>query len=73
MDPAHRAHAALYFEAVSRILLSASLACLVGVSLAAQQSAKPVTPIAPAVAHAPAVMNAAAQAELVKQVLHGLP
>ena len=58
---------------VSRILLSASLACAVNLSLAAQQAPSPKlpAPIAPAVAHTPAVMPAAAQAELVKQYCTG--
>ena len=47
------------------------MAALLTVSLGAQQSPKPVTPITPAVAHGPALMNAASQAELVKQYCAG--
>ena len=56
---------------MKRTLLAGSLAALLTVSLGAQQSPKPVTPIAPAVAHAPATMTAASQAELVKQYCTG--
>jgi len=56
---------------VSRILLSASLACALSVSLAAQQSPLPKPAVAPAVAHAAVSMTGAAQAELVKQYCTG--
>ena len=52
---------------MTRTLLAGLLAVLLTVCLGAEQSPKPVMPIAPAVAHGPAVMNAASQAELVKQ------
>jgi Protein of unknown function (DUF1592)/Protein of unknown function (DUF1588)/Protein of unknown function (DUF1585)/Protein of unknown function (DUF1595)/Protein of unknown function (DUF1587) len=64
---------ALYFGVVNRILFTAALACSLGVSLAAQQSPspKPAALIVPAIAHTPATMNAASQAELVKQYCAG--
>jgi hypothetical protein len=56
---------------VIRPLLTGILACALVVSVGAQQTPKPASPIAPAVAHAPAVMTTAAQAELVKQYCTG--
>jgi len=65
------AQAALYSAAVSRIALVIAPACVLSVTLAAQQSPKPTTPVAPAVSHSPAVMTGAAQAEVVKQYCAG--
>jgi hypothetical protein len=55
--------------AVSRILVSASLACALGVSLAAQQ-ASPRPAVSPVASHAVS-MGPSAQAELVKQYCTG--
>ncbi len=61
----------LYFGAVTRALLTGILACVLVVSVGAQQTPKPASPIVPAVAHAPAAMTGSAQAELVKQYCTG--
>ncbi|MBY0496713.1 MAG: DUF1592 domain-containing protein [Cyanobacteria bacterium] len=56
---------------MKRTLIAATLGCAAVVSLSAQQSPKAVTPIAPAVAHAPATLGPPAQAELVKTYCTG--